>query len=100
MKCALLSRFAVAAALLALASPATAGLLGYWTFDDNSLDDRSGHGYHARPPGTVGAPGGAANTPLYSTDLPPIPLREGATTAKSGDFTSSRAAFVSTGGSE
>ena len=91
---------ALATALLVLSSPAMAGLLGYWTFDDDSLNDRSGKGYHAAQPGSAGSPGGAANPVLFSTDLPPIPLREGATAAKSLDCTGDRAAFVSTGGSE
>jgi CotH kinase protein/Concanavalin A-like lectin/glucanases superfamily/Fn3 associated/Lamin Tail Domain/PA14 domain len=99
MNNALLSRTLIAA--LAITSTAHAGLLGYWTFDDDLLTDKSGKGYHAAQPGAAGSPTGAAVAATFSTDVAALPLRAGATTAKSLDLTGgNKAVFVTTGGTE
>ena len=82
-------------ALLALAIPsAHAGLIGYWNFDDDSLNDSSGRGNHAFLPTAPGAPTGTAAIPLFvapggtpGTGQEPFGVRSGATTAKYLDCT-------------
>ena len=76
-------------AVVALGASAQAGLIGYWTFDDDSLADSSGRGNTAFLPTTPGGPTGTAATPTFvapplppSTTAQPFGVRAGATTAK------------------
>ena len=67
----------------ALATPIAPGnLMGYWTFDDDTVNDSSGNNYHGTTNGT------------YSTDVPP------GLSGKSIDFAGNDYATVSTGGTE
>ncbi len=83
MKLTLLTR--AICAVLAIASSAHAGLIGYWNFDDDSLLDKSGRGNTAFLPTAPGAPSGTATVPTFvapAAPLPPYGVRSGATTAK------------------
>ena len=87
MKLPIFTRWLLAA--LALSCPsAKAGLIGYWNFDDSSLNDLSGRGNNALLPAAGGAPSGTATTPTFDTPpttgnlIQPFGVRAGATTAK------------------
>lgn len=99
MKLPLITRCILTA--IALACPAAnAGLIGYWTFDDDSLLDKSGRGNHAQLPTAPGSPTGTVSTPLFSApaasgaNKQPFGVRAGATTAKYLDCTPGTGAAV------
>ena len=99
MKLPLITRCILAAIALACPS-ANAGLIGYWTFDDDSLLDKSGRGNHAQLPTAPGSPTGTVSTPLFSApaasgaNKQPFGVRAGATTAKYLDCTPGTGAAV------